>query len=160
MSVVAAGASPHRGWLANLAQVAQYHLRLIVLGLLAWLVLPLHWSPAGVVAALVWSAATHALLDRLWPVRRLLEHIGSPKFARLNAGGLNGMYAADQALHGLALGIRPCCWRCCKGRIAIRTAAAQQTHPRHDNEAAPNHDNHQALHETRDSVIDAATPAP
>ncbi|MCR3719914.1 MULTISPECIES: hypothetical protein [Prauserella salsuginis group] len=102
---VAAGASPHRGWLANLAHVGQYHLSLLVLGFLAWLVLPLHWSAPGVVSALAWSAGTHALLDRRWPVRWLLERTGSPDFARLNAGGLNGMYAADQALHGLALGV-------------------------------------------------------
>lgn len=102
---VAEGASPHRGWLANLAHVAQYHLTLAVLGFVAWLVLPLSWSVPGVVAALLWSAATHALLDRRWPVRWLLDHLGASQFARLAAGGMNGMYAADQALHGLALGI-------------------------------------------------------
>jgi hypothetical protein len=85
---VAAGASPHRGWLANLAHVGQYHLTLIALGFLSWLVLPLHWSALGVVSALVWSAGTHALLDRRWPVRWLLDHTGSSGFARLNAGGL------------------------------------------------------------------------
>jgi hypothetical protein len=100
---VAAGVSPHRGWLANLAHVGQYHLTVVVLGFVAWLVLPLSWTPAGVLAALVWSGVTHALLDRRWPVRWLLEHTGSKGFARLNAGGLNGMYAADQALHWFAL---------------------------------------------------------
>ncbi|QXV63528.1 transcriptional regulator [Amycolatopsis sp. TNS106] len=95
----------HGGWAANLAHIAQYHLTLGVLGLLAWLVLPLHWSPAGVAAALAVSALTHALLDRKWPVRWLLEHTGSPAFAALNTGGLNGMYLADQALHGLALAV-------------------------------------------------------
>ncbi|QYN17450.1 hypothetical protein [Amycolatopsis sp. DSM 110486] len=102
---VAAGANPHQGWSAILAHVAMYHLTMVVLGLLAWLVLPLHWSVLGVVLALVWSAATHALLDRRWPVRCLLEKTRSPKFAKLNAGGLNGMYAADQALHWLALAV-------------------------------------------------------
>jgi hypothetical protein len=102
---LAEGVSPHRGWPANLAHVGQYHLTLLVLGFLAWLALPLHWSLAGVGAALAWSAGTHALLDRRWAVRWLLEHTGSPKFAGLNAGGLNGMYAADQALHGVALGV-------------------------------------------------------
>ncbi|MET9263713.1 hypothetical protein [Amycolatopsis sp. NPDC004079] len=102
---VAAGASPHRGWRANLAHVAQYHLTLMVQGFLAWLVLPLHWSVLGVVSSLGWSAVTHALLDRRWPVRWILERTGSSGFARLNAGGLNGMYAADQALHHLALAV-------------------------------------------------------
>jgi hypothetical protein len=102
---VEAGAHRHAGWAANLAHVAQYHATLIVLGAPAWWVLPLHWTPTGVVAALVWSAGTHALLDRRWPVRWLLEHIGKAGFARLATAGLNGMYLADQALHGLALGV-------------------------------------------------------
>ncbi|MFE5565967.1 hypothetical protein ACFQ68_13355 [Amycolatopsis japonica] len=95
----------HDGWAALLSHVALYHLTLLVLGFLAWLTLPLHWSPAGVTAALAVSITTHALLDRQWPVRWLLEHTGSPDFAALNTGGLNGMYVADQALHGLALAV-------------------------------------------------------
>lgn len=102
---IAAGASPRRGWLANLAHVGQYHVTVGVLGLLAWLVLPLNWSPMGITAALVWSAATHAFLDRRWPVRLLLQRTGSPAFAAMRSGGLNGMYLADQALHSLALGV-------------------------------------------------------
>ena len=102
---VAAGANPHAGWKANLGHVALYHLTLVVLGFVAWLVLPLHWSWVGVLAALVWSAATHAFLDRRWPVRWLLEHTGSKQFAQLNKGGMNGMYLSDQALHDLALWI-------------------------------------------------------
>uniref|UniRef100_UPI003F49AD8E hypothetical protein n=1 Tax=Amycolatopsis sp. CA-096443 TaxID=3239919 RepID=UPI003F49AD8E len=102
---VAAGADPRSGWAADLAHVGLYHLTLLVLGFLAWLTLPLHWSVPGAAAALALSVGTHALLDRRWPVRWLLEHTGSPLFAALNSGGLNGMYAADQALHGLALGV-------------------------------------------------------
>lgn len=101
---VARGVSPRRGWAADLCHVAQYHVNLLVIGFLAWLVLPLEWSAAGVVCALAWSAGTHALLDRRWPVRWILQHIGSPAFADLNTGGMNGIYLADQALHGLALG--------------------------------------------------------
>lgn len=102
---ITAGAKPHRGWLANLAHILQYHLTLIVLGFLAWWVLPLHWSPFGVITALTWSAGTHALLDRRWPVRWLLDHLGKKRFARRESGGVNGMYIADQALHSLALGV-------------------------------------------------------
>lgn len=98
---VAAGAHPRRGWLPNLAHVAQYHLTVIVLGFLAWLVLPVQWSPTGVAAALAWSGGTHALVDRRWPVRWILESTGSRAFARLDTG----MYAADQALHHFALGV-------------------------------------------------------
>lgn len=100
---VAAGASPHRGWRAALAHVATYHLTLIALGSLAWLVLPLHWTPAGIITALVWSALTHAIVDRRWPARRLLHHIRSPRFAELASGGMHGIYLADQAIHHLAL---------------------------------------------------------
>ncbi|SFW50431.1 hypothetical protein SAMN04489730_0948 [Amycolatopsis australiensis] len=102
---VAAGASPRRGWAANLAHVAQYHAVLMLLGFAAWLALPLPWSTRGVLAALVWSAGTHAFLDRRWPVRWLLNRLRQGRFARQADNGLNGMYLADQALHGLALGI-------------------------------------------------------
>jgi hypothetical protein len=54
-------------------------------------------------AGFAWSAATHAVLDRRWPVRWLLQHTGSPDFAELRTAGLNGMYLADQALHSGAL---------------------------------------------------------
>ncbi len=91
------------GWSANLRHVAAYHLTLIIVAGLAWLVLPLHWSPLGITLALAWSAGTHALLDRRWPVRWILEHTKSPKFATLAGHGLNGAYLADQALHGTAL---------------------------------------------------------
>jgi hypothetical protein len=63
-----------------------------------------HWSLLGVAAALSWSAATHAFLDRRWPVRWLLEHTGKRGFANLAAAGMNGMYLTDQALHGVSLG--------------------------------------------------------
>lgn len=100
---VEAGASPRRGWSACLGHVAAYHVVLAGLIVAAWLVLPLTLSWAGVCAGLLFSAFTHAFLDRRWPVRWLLQRTGSPKFADLNAGGLNGMYLADQALHGFAL---------------------------------------------------------
>ncbi|MFJ3221463.1 hypothetical protein ACIPLC_36790 [Kitasatospora sp. NPDC086801] len=100
---VAAGASPRRGWGACLAHVGQYHLVLAVLLGLTWLVLPMHWSWTGLTAGLAWSMATHALLDRRFPVRWILQHTGSPDFAELHSAGLNGMYLADQALHSGAL---------------------------------------------------------
>ncbi|WP_205380466.1 hypothetical protein [Streptomyces sp. MBT27] len=97
------GVSPRRGWGACLRHVAQYHLVLAALVAVTWAVLPLHLTPAGIGAALAVSISTHAFFDRRWPVRWILEHTGSPEFAQLNAGGLNGMYLADQALHHLAL---------------------------------------------------------
>lgn len=70
---------------------------------LVWSVLPLQLSWVGLVAGLAVSAATHAFLDRRWPVRWLLQHTGKRDFAELRDGGLNGMYLADQALHQTAL---------------------------------------------------------
>lgn len=51
-----------------------------------------------VLAAAAWSASTHALLDRRWPVAAILRRTGSPRFAEL-ATPINGPYLADQSLH-------------------------------------------------------------
>ncbi|MBO1417771.1 hypothetical protein [Streptomyces sp. FH025] len=100
---LAAGAHPRRGWAACLAHVGQYHLVMAALLALVWLFIPLPLTVTGLVAGFAWSAASHAILDRRWPVRWLLQHTGSPDFANLRTAGLNGMYLADQALHALAL---------------------------------------------------------
>lgn len=88
-----------QGWRANLAHVAQYHAVLAAMLGAAWSLLDLSLSVGGVAAGLAVSVATHAILDRRWPVRWLLEHTGSAPFARLAGGGINGLYLADQALH-------------------------------------------------------------
>jgi hypothetical protein len=92
---IADGASPRRGWDACLRHVAQYHLVMAVMPALVWVVLPLQMSWSGLVAGLAVSAATHAFFDRRWPVRWLLEHVGSKGFAELKAAGMNGMYLTD-----------------------------------------------------------------
>lgn len=102
---VASGVSPRSGWGACLAHVGAYHLVLAGILTAAWLVMPLPLTWAGVAAGLSWSAVTHAVLDRRWPVRMILHATGSPEFAGMRSGGLNGMYLADQALHTLALAI-------------------------------------------------------
>ncbi|MEU6235404.1 DUF3307 domain-containing protein [Kitasatospora sp. NPDC047058] len=100
---VADGVSPRRGWGACLGHVAQYHLVMAVMLALVWAVLPLQMSFTGLAAGLAVSAVTHAFFDRRWPVRWLLEHVGSKGFAELKAAGMNGMYLTDQALHQTAL---------------------------------------------------------
>lgn len=100
---VAAGANPRRGWGQCLAHVAQYHLVLAAVLALMWAALPLPLDWPGLAAGFAWSAGTHALLDRRWPVRWVLEHVGSQGFADLKAAGINGMYLTDQALHRTAL---------------------------------------------------------
>ena len=79
-----------------------YHLTALVVlvGTALALRLPLHVP--GVAAGLIVSAVTHGLLDLRWPVRALLRTIGAPRFAEATTP-VFGLYAADQALHRLAL---------------------------------------------------------
>jgi hypothetical protein len=100
-----AGGKAGAGWAAARAMaghLAAYHTTAVVVlvGTFALLDLPLTW--AGATAGIGFSAATHALLDRRWPVRAILRTTRSPKFAATLAP-VCGMYAADQALHQLAL---------------------------------------------------------
>jgi Protein of unknown function (DUF3307) len=82
-----------RSWAALAAHVAGYHL---VMGLLLLVpVLRDGWPAGKALAVLVVSAATHALIDRRWPVRALLRVAGSPGFATVEWG----VIAVDQALH-------------------------------------------------------------
>jgi hypothetical protein len=73
---------------------------LLLLATFGWLRLPL--AVTAMVAGLAFSAATHALLDRRWPVRAILHANRAAAFAA-TTGPVCGMYAADQALHYLAL---------------------------------------------------------
>lgn len=52
----------------------------------------------AVLTGAVFSAVTHAVLDRRWPVQEVLRRTGSPRFAEM-VTPVNGMYQADQALH-------------------------------------------------------------
>jgi hypothetical protein len=82
-----------RSWAALAAHVTTYHL---VMG--ALLLLPIlrdGWPARKALLALLVSAATHALIDRRWPVRALLAASASPGFATLEWG----VIAVDQALH-------------------------------------------------------------
>jgi hypothetical protein len=88
-----------RGWGWCLAHVAQYHLVLAAMLAVAGWVLTLPLSPVGVVAGLGFSAVTHAVLDRRWPVVWILRHTGSAPFAETE----QGRYVADQSLHVAAL---------------------------------------------------------
>ena len=91
-----------RWWRPMAGHLAGYHAMagVLVVGTGAVLELPL--TVAGVVSGLAFSALTHGLLDRRWPVRALLRATGSPRFAEATAP-VCGVYAADQALHKLAL---------------------------------------------------------
>lgn len=118
------------GWPAARAMaghVGGYHaVQLAVLLALRLLGVRPSWRRTA--AAVAVSAGTHALLDRRWPVRRVLELTGSPGFARpvvrtrgavepallrqnpptVAAEGplpIHGPYLADQALHHAVLAV-------------------------------------------------------
>jgi hypothetical protein len=79
-----------------------YHLcfAAILLGTVGLLGVPV--TGRGVIAGLAFSAATHAVLDLRWPVAAILRAARSPEFAKATTP-VSGLYAADQALHKLAL---------------------------------------------------------
>ena len=119
----AAGKSGREGWAGPMAGHVGTYIAVQAAGLTALQVLVgVRMSPARLLAGLAWSAGTHALLDRRWPVVALLDATGSRGFARpqvqvtgsavpsalrgrdpiVEAGGplpLPGPYLADQSLH-------------------------------------------------------------
>jgi len=87
-------AAPWTGWAACLRHVATYSLTQAAALALVAVAAPLTWS--GVVAALVVSAATHAVIDRRWIVRSIIRAKGCADWAE-------GPYLIDQSLHMGAL---------------------------------------------------------
>lgn len=75
-------------WRAMHAHCLTYHTTLGVV------VAPV-WHDWRLAVLLIASYATHAIIDRRWPVRWLLRTTGSPQFANQ----MWGVLAADQALH-------------------------------------------------------------
>jgi hypothetical protein len=87
-----------RGWLHMAIHVGVYHAVATGMLVAAFLLLGLDLPVSGIVAGVGFSAASHALIDRRWPVRWILRRAGAPTFA-LRQTPVNGMYLADQALH-------------------------------------------------------------
>jgi hypothetical protein len=90
------------GWSAILGHVAQYHTVMLLMLLVTVQIFSLSPTWYGVLLALAFSFVSHAFIDRRWPVKWLLEHIGSPNFAKLLTP-INGPYLADQGLHWFCL---------------------------------------------------------
>lgn len=90
------------GWRALAGHLLTYHLTITAALLLTCAALRLPLSPTGVAAGVAFSAVTHGLLDRRWPVRAVLRATGSPQFADTTSP-VCGMYVADQALHQASL---------------------------------------------------------
>jgi hypothetical protein len=92
------------GFKALFGHVVSYH---IVMSIMLWVtivVLNLPVTAVGFTLAMLFSAVTHAFLDRRWPVKWVLDHTRSPEFAKM-LQPLWGMYASDQGLHYLCLWI-------------------------------------------------------
>jgi hypothetical protein len=87
---------------AMAGHLAGYHALAAVLLVGTFSLLGLPLTVAGTLAGLGFSAITHAVLDRRRPVRALLRLLGAPRFAETSTP-VCGVYAADQALHQLAL---------------------------------------------------------
>lgn len=92
------------GWSGIMLHVLQYHLVMAAMLFLTGMILDLPLTPLGFTLALTFSAITHAILDRRWPVKWILEKVGSPEFAKMQQP-LCGMYLADQGLHWFCLWI-------------------------------------------------------
>lgn len=75
-------------WKANQQHMLGYHLTLAVLAVLAT-------SAANALVIVVVSWLTHMVIDRRWPVVRLMRATGSVPFSQTTFG----VVAVDQALH-------------------------------------------------------------
>jgi hypothetical protein len=82
-----------RSWAALAAHVGRYHLVMALLLLVP--ILRHGWPAWKALLILGVSAASHAIIDRRWPVRALLRAVGSQGLATLEWG----VIAVDQALH-------------------------------------------------------------
>jgi hypothetical protein len=69
------------GWRALAGHIASYHATQVAALAVADRTLGLGLRPGRVAAAVALSAATHALLDRRWPVDRVLSWTGHPDAA-------------------------------------------------------------------------------
>ncbi|WP_138899436.1 DUF3307 domain-containing protein [Streptomyces chryseus] len=90
----------HHGWGANLAH-ASVHVALCggLLGLGALLLPEITLSLVPTLLALLWIGATHAVIDRRWPVAAWM------RLARQESWAAHGGAAhVDQTLHTLAIG--------------------------------------------------------
>lgn len=90
------------GWLNLLKHVGLYHVVMLTMLLIVIALFSLPVSLVGIFSALLFSAVTHAALDRRWPVKLILDLTGSKQFAKMTHP-LCGMYLADQSLHKICL---------------------------------------------------------
>lgn len=90
------------GWSHLLQHVFAYHVVMLMMLLISIAILSLPVTLTGLISCLTMSAVSHAIIDRRWPVKWILDNTGSPKFAEMTQP-LCGMYLADQGLHWVFL---------------------------------------------------------
>ena len=90
--------SEGESWRALAGHIASYHAAQVAGLLIANRALGLKLRPGRVAAGVAISAATHAVIDRRWPVRWWMDNTGSAAF-RENGGAAH----VDQTLHHTAL---------------------------------------------------------
>lgn len=115
-------------WRGMAGHIGTYHLTQVA-AIAALRGLGVRPTPARMIMGILFSAGSHAFLDRRWPVTRLLERTGSARFAdpevrvwghmadaeivfdhvhEMRGSGplpLHGPYLADQALHHVCLAV-------------------------------------------------------
>lgn len=92
------------GWSAIAGHVFSYHAVMLVMILITLSVFNLEVHALSLVSSILFSAISHAVIDRRWPVKWILENTGSPNFVKMTVP-VCGMYVADQGLHWLCLWI-------------------------------------------------------
>lgn len=86
------------GWRANIAHAATHVLVTMVALAAGITVLGLDVNPVAVVVGIVWIGATHAVIDRRWPVARWMAFARQAGFAQHG-----GAAHVDQTAHLTAL---------------------------------------------------------
>ncbi|MFE9936342.1 transcriptional regulator [Streptomyces hirsutus] len=92
------GPEGHRALAGHVASYTATQAAALLIGNRA---LGLGLRPRNMAAALALSGATHYLIDRRWPVRKVAEATGKGNFYQLG-GPLGGAYLLDQATHHAA----------------------------------------------------------
>lgn len=88
------------GWRANAAHAGTHVLTSAITLTVGALVLDLPLTVPASAVALVWVGATHAAIDRRWPVLRWMEATGQREFVKHG-----GAAHVDQTFHVTALAI-------------------------------------------------------
>lgn len=99
------------GWSYLLQHVYIYHMIMFAMLLITAVALNLPVTLLGVFFSLLFSAVTHTVLDKRWPVKWILQKTGSSNFAEIQTP-ICGMYLADQSLHYFCLWISALLFAC------------------------------------------------